>query len=213
MEATWRDFGGASGAGTASQLTGETGYFYFFSPNNLEVMVKALNGCDRSLGHHFWIYGAGLTNVQVELKATDTLTGEVKLYYQPAWARPSSRSSTAAPSPPATPRRNLFRARPAGRQGRPVGGARRRAAGRRRARRLLRAERVGALPELCLGGRFRIRATWHTLNGASGVGRSRQITHETGTFSFFSPENLELVVKVLDACHTAAPAAGSSPRA
>ena len=80
VTATWRDFAGAAGAGVARSLTPDSGYFYFFSPNNIEVLVKALNGCERRLGHHFWFYGAGLTNVQVELRVADTLTGAVEIY-------------------------------------------------------------------------------------------------------------------------------------
>lgn len=36
--------------------------------------------------------------------------------------------------------------------------------------------------------------------GESGAGQAATITADTGTFSFFDPDNLEVVVKVLDAC-------------
>jgi hypothetical protein len=54
---------------------------------------------------------------------------------------------------------------------------------------------------LCLdGGRFRVQTTWQTSGGASGSGHALALTANTGTFWFFDPTNLELVVKVLDGC-------------
>jgi tetratricopeptide (TPR) repeat protein len=54
---------------------------------------------------------------------------------------------------------------------------------------------------LCLGGgRFQVSVEWSTAAGDSGVGRPRPLTADTGTFWFFDAANLELVVKVLDAC-------------
>jgi hypothetical protein len=55
---------------------------------------------------------------------------------------------------------------------------------------------------LCLraGGRFRVTTTWATQAGASGQGRVRPLTVDTGAFWFFKPANIEAVVKVLDAC-------------
>lgn len=53
---------------------------------------------------------------------------------------------------------------------------------------------------LCLnGGRFRVAATWRTAQG-SGDAQALPLTPDTGAFWFFSAENLELVVKVLNGC-------------
>jgi glucose/arabinose dehydrogenase len=55
--------------------------------------------------------------------------------------------------------------------------------------------------QLCLvDGRFRVEALWETRDGVSGPGLTRPLTDDTGTFWFFSPDNLEVVVKVIDAC-------------
>src|SRR6185295_19552048 len=59
---------------------------------------------------------------------------------------------------------------------------------------------------LCLGdftgsadfGRFEVTVDWRTPNGATGFGRSRQLSWEAGAFWFFQEDNLELVTKVLD---------------
>jgi hypothetical protein len=77
VEARWGDYLGQTGSGLASELTDETVTFTFFSPTNIEIVVKVLNACSVDLGHHFWVFAAGLTNVDVTIRVTDTLTGEV----------------------------------------------------------------------------------------------------------------------------------------
>jgi hypothetical protein len=54
---------------------------------------------------------------------------------------------------------------------------------------------------LCLnGGRFRVRASWRTAD-ANGTAQARDIgLADTGLFTFFAPDNVELLVKVLNAC-------------
>ena len=76
-------FQSPAGSGTASAvpLSGDSGYFWFFDPANVEVTVKALNGCGSN--HRFWFFAGGLTNVRVDLTVTDTRTGAVKTYSNP----------------------------------------------------------------------------------------------------------------------------------
>ncbi|MEO8430232.1 MAG: PPC domain-containing protein [Acidobacteriota bacterium] len=71
----------ASGAGTPIQLTSDTGYFWFFSSSNVEIVVKVLNGC--GLNSRYWTFAGGLTNVLVNLTVTDTQTGAVRTYSNP----------------------------------------------------------------------------------------------------------------------------------
>lgn len=53
---------------------------------------------------------------------------------------------------------------------------------------------------LCLtGGRFQVEAQW-TANGSSGAGHAIPLTSDTGYFWFFADTNVEMVIKVLDAC-------------
>ena len=72
---------GPSVSATAVPLTNDTGYFWFFDPANIEVVVKVLTGC--SVNGKYWVFAGGLTNVGVELKVTDTRTGAVKSYPNP----------------------------------------------------------------------------------------------------------------------------------
>jgi CSLREA domain-containing protein len=71
----------ATGSGTAVTLTPDSGYFWFFDPGNVEVVVKVLNGC--GVNSRYWLFAAGLTNVRVDLTVTDTRTGQTKTYNNP----------------------------------------------------------------------------------------------------------------------------------
>ncbi len=69
--------------------------------------------------------------------------------------------------------------------------------------------RFGAFPAgctptmevLCLAGnRFRVTTTYHDHLGRDGVGQAVALTPESGTFWFFTAANVELILKVIDAC-------------
>jgi hypothetical protein len=79
--ATWRKSDGTTGAATPALMTGDTGYFWFFSSDNVEMVVKVLDG--RGVNGHFWVFASGLTNVQVDLFVLDTSTHVVKTYQNP----------------------------------------------------------------------------------------------------------------------------------
>jgi hypothetical protein len=54
---------------------------------------------------------------------------------------------------------------------------------------------------LCLSGyRFEVTATWTTTRATSGRAHPIELTGDTGTFWFFDPANVEVVIKVLDGC-------------
>jgi hypothetical protein len=74
----------SSGHGTAVPLTPDTGYFWFFGSSNVEMVVKALDGC--GITGHKWVFAGGLTNVHVTMTVTDLQTGAskaVKTYINP----------------------------------------------------------------------------------------------------------------------------------
>jgi len=66
---------------TSSRPDGDTGGFWFFSPSNLEVLIKVLNGC--GVKARYWTFAGGLTNVNVILTVTDTQTGTIQTYTNP----------------------------------------------------------------------------------------------------------------------------------
>ncbi|HXT49928.1 MAG TPA: hypothetical protein VN811_02745 [Thermoanaerobaculia bacterium] len=65
---------------------------------------------------------------------------------------------------------------------------------------------VGATPSACsgslclLGGRFIVTAEWTAADGSHGSGFPLPITYQTGALWFFDDDNLELTVKLIDAC-------------
>ena len=78
VDVTWRDFTGDTGVGEAVSLTSDTGYFWFFTEANIELIIKVLDG--RQINGHFWVYYGALTNVQYTIRVTDTQTGQFKDY-------------------------------------------------------------------------------------------------------------------------------------
>ena len=60
---------------------------------------------------------------------------------------------------------------------------------------------------LCLNrGRFRVSMSWRTAQGATGLGNAEVLGADSGSFWFFSANNPEVFVKVLDACFKPVPA-------
>ncbi len=59
----------------AVPLTDDTGNFWFFAPENLEVMIKILNGC--GLNQRWWAFASGLTDVGFDLEVWDLETGRI----------------------------------------------------------------------------------------------------------------------------------------
>jgi photosystem II stability/assembly factor-like uncharacterized protein len=82
VQVTWQLPGAAGGAAFAVPLSQESGAFWFFGPQTLELAVKVLDG--RALGGHFWVFTAGLTNVAYTVTVTDTTTGAQRQYLNAA---------------------------------------------------------------------------------------------------------------------------------
>ncbi len=192
VEASWTGPDGASSRAHAERLTSNTGYFWFFDPNDVEVAIKILDGC--AVNGHSWVFSAGLTNVAVTLTVTDTSTNQARTYSNLQGAPfqtiadtttfaacASGTSSGAAPvaraSDPET-RRSIDQIAP-------------------------RSSSAGCVhtdTALCLDGRFQVEVLWQTAPGNGGAGHATSLTSESGYFWFFDPSNVELVVKIIDAC-------------
>ena len=71
-----------AGEGRAVPITPDTGYFWFFGPQNVEILIKVLDACAEPFPG-FWVFAAGLTDVAVALRVTDTVSGEVREYFSP----------------------------------------------------------------------------------------------------------------------------------
>jgi len=81
VQATYQTQQGQSGSGRAVELTSDTGYFWFFNQDNVEMVIKVLDGC--GVNGKIWVYAGGLTNVKVTMTVTDMDNGTVKTYNNP----------------------------------------------------------------------------------------------------------------------------------
>ncbi len=83
VQVTWRvPSQGTSGVGNGIALTGETGEFWFFSANNIELVIKVVDG--RAFNDKFWVFYGALSDVEYTITVTDTTNGAVKTYTNPS---------------------------------------------------------------------------------------------------------------------------------
>ena len=87
---------GSGGAGQALQpsVTSDTGLFWFFSANNIEIIIKVVSGC--GFNSRIWVFSGGLTNVAYTITVTDTVTGISKTYSNPQGTPSQPIQDTAA---------------------------------------------------------------------------------------------------------------------
>src|SRR5688572_15661004 len=79
----------------AVPLTGDTGYFWFFSANNVEITLKVVDG--RTFNGFFWAFYAALSDVAYTITVTDMDTGLVKTYSNTQGSLASVADVTAFP--------------------------------------------------------------------------------------------------------------------
>lgn len=77
VEADWETVS-ATGRARVVKLTNDTGYLWFFHPDNVEVVIKVLDAC--GFVGKFWVFAGGLTDQGVEIRVTDTHTGATNTY-------------------------------------------------------------------------------------------------------------------------------------
>jgi len=81
-EVIWHDHQGGSGPGQVVACANDgSGLFWFFAPDNWELMLKVIDGC--ALNQRFWVFSAATTDVGYDLTVTDTKTGQVARYSNP----------------------------------------------------------------------------------------------------------------------------------
>ncbi|HYX21323.1 MAG TPA: DUF4331 domain-containing protein [Thermoanaerobaculia bacterium] len=90
---SWTDPNGGAGSGTPVGVAGNTQGFWFFSPDNIELTVKVLDG--RDLNGHFWVFYGSLTDVAFTLTVTDNTTGATKTYTNPQGTNGSAADTSA----------------------------------------------------------------------------------------------------------------------
>ncbi len=200
VEVGWTTRDGETGRGIAERLTAESGDFWFFHPANIEMVIKVLDGC--RIDGHYWVFAAGLTDVEVTTTVRDLRTGLEMSWTNPQGTlfEPIADMSAFATCGEASRTNGASRIRLSG-------APKDRAADLYRAS-LTEADRIAAAGSecaesetaLCLrNSRYQVRANWHT-GEQSGAATAIPRTSDTGMFWFFSSDNVELIVKVLDGC-------------
>lgn len=97
VEVSWRNFEGVSGQGFAVDIGRlDSGLFYFFDSNNIEMLAKVLNACSLSGFNNYWVFFAATTNVEFTLTVTDTEANRSKQYTNPLGRRADAVLDTAA---------------------------------------------------------------------------------------------------------------------
>ncbi|MEM1206792.1 MAG: carboxypeptidase-like regulatory domain-containing protein [Acidobacteriota bacterium] len=181
VTASWRDGSGNAGEARAARITDDSAYFWFFDPDNVELVVKVLDACVEPF-QRYWVFAAGLTDVEVEIEVVDLLSDTRKTYRNPQGTSFEPLLDTEgfdtcrAPSDPpsSTPSKRVTEtvAAPAMVQGTPRAG----------------------------DPSFSLQAHWWTADDNRGRAQVERITDDTYYLWFFERDNVEVVVKVLDAC-------------
>ncbi|MFY9825208.1 MAG: right-handed parallel beta-helix repeat-containing protein [Thermoanaerobaculia bacterium] len=192
-QVTWKA-GNLGGAAQAVSLSADTGYFWFTDPANVELMVKVLDG--RTLNGSFWVFYGALSNLEYTLTITDTVTGKMKIYTNPSGQFASVGDTTAFPAPangaavapeaPDVAGELIDLGDPGDAGDLAVTAA---------------ATACAAGPTaLCLSAsRFRVQLAWNDGRGHTGSGQAVALSADTGYFWFTSANNIEVIIKVLDA--------------
>ena len=188
------------GFAKAQQITADTGLFTFLDESNVELIVKVLDAC--GLNGRFWIFGAGLTNLAVKLIVTDTVTGEERIFDNPLGTPYAPIQETTIGAFPCDVSQVAMQViqMPATEPAAPFLD--------RRA--ILAEEAALSFPSgsscatsantLCITeGRFTVEIDFETASGMI-PGRAQQLTTQSGYFWFLGADNVEVVIKVLNAC-------------
>jgi hypothetical protein len=186
----WRNVpqGGTTGIGHAVGRADQSGTFWFFNQENVELIVKVLDG--RPVNGKFWVFAGALTDLEYWLEVTDSGTGgsgTVRIYHN-SQGDTRGFADTGFPATGASDAKEVSSLSPkvapvtqTGTGG--TGGM---------------GACVADARTLCLLGRYEVEVTWKTSAGQTGAGTAVPDSDNAGFFWFFGPENLELVVKVLD---------------
>ncbi|MCB0393031.1 MAG: pre-peptidase C-terminal domain-containing protein [Bdellovibrionales bacterium] len=191
----WRDQHGTGRTGVghriAEKQTEQSAFFWFFGPDNVELVVKTLDASTSPNFNHNWVFHGSLSDVEYYVVVRETDTGRVKTYHNTknnycgnadtsAFSQveglnssPSFQDLATALSPNITSRQE--------------------------------APSVCAANDttMCLNeGRFQVKVNWDTTgfnsNPQQGPGHVIPYSDLSGFFWFFGSNNVELIVKVLD---------------
>jgi hypothetical protein len=186
-----------TGVGTAVVDTDQTGFFWFFSAQSIELVVKIVDG--RALNGKFWVFYGALSDVEYTITVTDTQTGAIKTYHNPPGNISGGADTSAFGDTPSGSTVELLETPPA-RFAEPESGSFQFSSPGSTPS-LVPAPCTPSAEHLCLlGNRFQVSVAWINQHppGGTGVGTTIPATDQSGYFWFFNPDSVELVVKMVD---------------
>ncbi|MEM7586709.1 MAG: fibronectin type III domain-containing protein [Acidobacteriota bacterium] len=198
--------GGIEGEAVAVPSTNESGLFWFFGPENVELIVKLLDG--RGFNDHFWVFYGALSDLEYQITVTDTATGNAQIYHNPpgeicgladtqaftdGLVGVASQDDLVKSSPAQLDLSSLWVEsldEPSAPAEEPLAGLP-----------LKTGTCIPGPENLCLlDNRLSVSVHWRNPwdDGSEGEGQAIVDTDNSGFFWFFNIENTELVVKALD---------------
>lgn len=96
----WKNYSAVTGVGSVAACgTDDSSLFWFFNPQNWEILIKSVDGC--GLNDRYWIYSAATTDVFYRITVTDVVGGASKTYFnylgEPAKANNDSDAFATCP--------------------------------------------------------------------------------------------------------------------
>ena len=181
----------------------ESGLLYFFERDNAEVLVKVLDACAEN-GHR-WVFVAPVTDLALNLEVREVATGKRWRYRNPGGKTASTRSDTAAfPCDAAAAswaasssvardwsgepsRAELVESGPVSHTAGVSAGA--------------ETDCTPEGPVLALKGGYGVSMCYETAEGETGWAVDWELdSQQSGLLYFFDRNNVEVLIKVLDAC-------------
>jgi hypothetical protein len=195
LKVFWRNQHGTGETGVGHRLAGpqtdQSGFLWFFSSDNVELVVKAINASSNPAFDHNWIFSGALSDVEYYVVVRETDTGVVKTYHNTQGNYCGNADAAAFSQEPGVESSSHFQDLNVDYA--PSISSRTEAP----------STCVANANTLCLNNRrFQVRVNWDTTgvgtNSQQGPGVAIPQSNLTGLFWFFSPSNIELIVKVID---------------
>ncbi len=212
----WQDFSGnpyavpgnvTAGTGqgvvidSMSSAPTEAGYFWFFTPDAAEVVVKIIDGTQ--INGKFWVFAASLTDVEYTITVVDTQGSDQATYVNPPGhftLFADTNAFPATPTPKARPGAPALAARATPRSAR--SGATSPAVERRAV--ILPKENLPSCGDptvVCVqGGRIALQASVDNPNTTPTHfdGMATEVTDTSAFLHFYQTNGVDLVAKVVD---------------